>query len=202
MTSPFDGLAASYDAIWSDAPHGRNQRLQVWREIDPLFERGDQILDLGCGIGDDALHLAKSGVDAFGIDASPKMVEIARLRGVRVEHLAIEDLDRLSGPFAGAISNFGALNCVRTLRPVAEQLSRLIQGHVAICLMGRLCWPEIARGITRRVTGRARWRGIDIYYPTAHQVRVAFDPYFDFERRVSIGHGDHQLYVFQRRAAC
>ena len=202
MTSPFDGLAASYNALWSDAPRGRNQRVCVWREIDELFQTGDQVLDLGCGTGDDALYLAKSGIDVFGIDASPKMVEIARLRGVRAEQLAIEDLDRLSGPFSGALSNFGALNCVRALRPVAEQLARLIDGPVAVCLMGRLCWPEIAHGITRRLPGRAQWRGIEIYYPTAHQVRAAFEPYFNFNKRVSIGHGDHQLYIFRRRRAC
>src|SRR5689334_10055234 len=110
MTSPFEALAPSYDALWSDTPRGRSQRIQVWHEIDGLFGPGDRILDLGCGPGDDALHLAGSGVDVLGIDASSKMVELARLRGVRAERLAIEDLGRLgcptSGPFFGAISNF------------------------------------------------------------------------------------------------
>ncbi len=83
MTTPFDALAHSYNALWSETARGRDQRTAVWREIDGLFRPGDRVLDLGCGTGDDALHLAGLGVEVFGIDASAQMVEIARSRDVR-----------------------------------------------------------------------------------------------------------------------
>lgn len=193
MTTPFDALASSYNALWTDTPHGREQRQAVWREIDGLFQAGDRVLDLGCGTGDDASHLSGLGVEVLGIDASPKMVEIARNRGVNAHVLPIEDL--ASSPphqFSGAFSDFGALNCIRDLRPVAEQLERLVQpdGPLAICLMGR----------SKRWRGHTRWRGMDVYYPTSRQIRAAFAPHFAFERRVSIGRGDHQLYIFRRLA--
>lgn len=206
MTTPFDALAQSYNELWTATPRGRDQRTAVWREIDGLFRAGDRVLDLGCGTGDDALHLAGLGVEVLGIDAAPKMVEVAHSRGVDAFLLAIEDLESGAGlgpAFSGAISNFGALNCVPDLAPVAAQLARLVQpaGPVAICLMGRFCFTGW-RHAAKRWLGRAQWRGIEIYYPTSRQIRAAFAPWFALERCAAIGRGDHQLYIFRRRIVC
>jgi SAM-dependent methyltransferase len=203
VTTPFDALAHSYNALWTDTQRGREQREAVWREIDGLFRGGDCVLDCGCGTGDDALHLAHLGIEVLGIDAAPKMVEVARNRGVNASLLDIEDLDRLSGTFSGAISNFGALNCMADLRPVAAQLARLVQpaGPVAICLMGRFSITNW-RHATKRWFGCAQWRGMDVYYPTSRQIRAVFAGWFAFQRRIAIGRGDHQLYIFRRRFEC
>lgn len=203
MTTPFDALAHSYHSLWSGSEKGREQRNAVWREIDGLFRRGDRVLDLGCGTGDDALHLAELGVEVTGIDAAPKMVEVARGRGLDARVLSIEHLSDLPAGFSGALSNFGALNCVRELDGVAGQLARLIQtgGPLAICLMGCFCWGDWSHAIGRW-RGHARWQGMDIYYPSARRVRAAFAPWFALERRVAIGRGDHQLYILRRKRAC
>jgi ubiquinone/menaquinone biosynthesis C-methylase UbiE len=204
VTSPFDALAPSYNAMWTDTPRGREQRAAVWREIDPLFRAGDRVLDLGCGTGDDALHLMSQGIEVVGIDASPQMVEVARGRGVQAHVGQAIGLDGLSSDaFSGAISNFGALNCVRDLHSVAEHLAKLIRpgGPLAICLMGRFCLTDW-RHAMKRWLGHTQWRGMDVYYPTSRRVRSAFASAFKFERQVSIGHGDHQLYIFRRRVTC
>jgi SAM-dependent methyltransferase len=209
MSSPFDVMAASYEATWSGTPEGRGQREEVWRVTDNLFPSGSRILDLGCGTGDDALHLLARGVEVYGIDSSQKMVEVACLRRVDAHWRWVEDLVSVEGHFSGALSNFGALNCVRHLGPVADQLARLVcaGGTVALCVMGRFSWRETARFLvqgklrkaTRRWSGRTDWRGTVIRYWSGSEVRRAFEAHFEFEQRVAVGRGDHQLYVFRRR---
>lgn len=196
MTAPFDQIAPAYARLWSETPHGRAQRQQVWRQFDGVFRAGDRVLDLGCGTCDDALHLAARGVEVVGIDASQKMVELGRARGADARLLPIEQLARLPGPFSGAISNFGALNCVRDLRRVARELARLLnpEARAALCVMGRFRWRE-----PRRWWGRAHWRGIPVYYRSAREISRDFAPEFRLRRRVSIGGGDHLFLLFERR---
>ncbi|HWF07089.1 MAG TPA: methyltransferase domain-containing protein, partial [Bryobacteraceae bacterium] len=104
----FDAIAARYDELWTNTAAGRSQRESVWREIDPLFFHGARVLDLGCGTGEDALHLTRAGIAVSAFDASPAMVRIARDRGVDAQVLAIEDIGTLDGAWDGALSNFGA----------------------------------------------------------------------------------------------
>lgn len=210
MTTPFDSIARHYADLWSDTEQGIGQRAQVWNEIDRLFQPEQTILDLGCGAGDDALHLGERGIRITAIDASQQMVELARSRGVDAGQLAIEQIGTLHGPFDGALSNFGALNCVSDLRQFASKLSRLVRpsGLLAICVLSRFSWRETLRyalrcdfkKATRRWSGRTQWRGLDVYYRNAREMESALGPHFHLTRRVAIGGGDHQLYIFQRRA--
>src|SRR5438132_3138799 len=142
MTSPFHQIAPQYAELWSQTSRGRAQREQVWREIDGLFRIGDRVLDLGCGTGDDALHLMSNDVKVLGVDSAPGMVEIARTRGVEAKTMAIEELSSLEDVFDGALSNFGALNCIADLDTLSEALARLVrpEGTLALCVMSRFCW--------------------------------------------------------------
>ena len=204
MTSPFHQIAPQYAELWSETSRGRAQREQVWREIDGLFKTGDRVLDLGCGTGDDAVYLMSRGVNVFAIDSAPGMVDIARGRGVDAKTVAIEELGSLEDMFDGAISNFGALNCVADLDRLSEELARLIRprGLLALCVMSRYCWRTDWRHLGKRWSGQARWRGIDVYYRSARSIARDFAPHFSYQRRVSIGRGDHQLLVFTRRSEC
>jgi ubiquinone/menaquinone biosynthesis C-methylase UbiE len=204
IVSPFEPIAARYAALWSDTPRGRAQREQVWREIDPLFCPGDRILDLGCGTGDDAVHLISRGVSVLGVDSAASMIEIARSRGVDARQMAIEELTTLQGEFHGAISNFGALNCIADLGAVSESLARLVrpQRKLAVCVLSRFCWRNDWRHLLQRWSGRTQWRGINVYYRSAGSIARTFAPHFRFQRRVSVGRGDHQLLIFARRPEC
>ena len=198
-SSAFDGIAAEYDTVWTNSAIGRHQRQAVWRHLDPLVRNGDTILDLGCGTGEDGAHLERLGATVLGIDASHAMVRAACARGVNAHQLAIESLSTIGGHFDGAISNFGALNCVRDLSGVARELARLIRpgGYLAVCLMGPFCVWEIAYCLYRRDAKRAfrRWRrdgavasiGVRVQYPSVRHIRNAFSPYFRVVGWLGIG---------------
>ncbi len=96
--------------------------------------------------------------------------------------------------FDGALSNFGALNCVADLRPVAKALARLIRpgGHVALVIMGPWCpWEMLwhaAHGDLTRAGRRLRRDGaiarlggedVRVYYPPPGQLAETFAPCFD-----------------------
>ena len=204
MTTPFESIAPQYAALWSDTPRGRSQREQVWRVTDGLFHKGDRVLDLGCGTGDDAVHLMALGADVLGTDAAAGMIEIARRRGIHARHMAIEDLASLTGAFDGVLSNFGALNCVANLAETSAELARLVRpaGIVALCVISRFYWRGDWKHLARRWSGHTVWRGMDVYYRTARSIARSFAPAFEFQRCVSIGRGDHQLLVLRRRTAC
>jgi ubiquinone/menaquinone biosynthesis C-methylase UbiE len=195
----FDLLAADYDRTWTNTGAGRLQRDAVWRQLLPLFDSGDTVLDLGCGTGEDASHLARLGIRVSAIDASPAMVRIAQSRGVSAEVGSIEELQALDGVFDGVISNFGALNCVPELSSLRSPLARLIRsgGHLAICLMGRFCLNEslhFIREFRFRKAAR-RWKGqtfakrldLPVYYPSASAVTQALMPEFRLVSRTGIG---------------
>ena len=195
----FDRIAEQYDALWSESAVGRQQRLAVWQRIDALFPSGSHVLDLGCGSGVDAVHLIERGVDVTGIDASAGMVQLARARGVDARQIALEVLDEVENVFDGALSNFGALNCVPDLAPVARSLGRLIRagGHLAVCVLGRCCAWEMAHFLERGQPAKAfrRFRrggcesslGIHVYYHSAARIRRAFAPRFELDDWYGIG---------------
>jgi ubiquinone/menaquinone biosynthesis C-methylase UbiE len=194
----FNSVAESYDAVWTSSAVGIAQRRAVWRRIDPLFLRDQRVLDLGCGTGVDAHHLQLNGVEVYGIDSSEAMVERAQNRGVNAYHSSIEDLQRFDQMFDGAISNFGALNCVRSLDETALDLARCVHSdaYVALCLMGRICVWEVlhflARGEFRKAFRRFNKTatssiGIAVSYPSKTIINAAFNPYFRLIEVVGIG---------------
>jgi SAM-dependent methyltransferase len=194
-SSAFDALADSYDQSFTHGALGKRLRRRVWRHLDRAFQAGDRVLDLGCGTGEDAVHLAERGIGVVAIDASAEMVSAAaakvRAEGlenlVDVRELSAERLSALGAgaPFDGVLSNFGVLNCVEDLSGLAMELSsRTRRGaHAFLCVMGPwVPWEWVwflARGEPSKAFRRLDpegtvWRGMRVRYPTIGDVRRAF----------------------------
>jgi SAM-dependent methyltransferase len=215
VASPFDGIAAEYDAIFTDSRIGHAQRSAVWAELAGAFHPGDRILEVGCGTGVDACFLAERGVSVVACDSSREMIRVAQGRAcnrlcffrnaaVTFRQCAAEQLGRFSSylPFDGAFSNFGVLNCIADLRQFAQTLAPLLKpsARVLLCLMGPCCaWEFIwlaCHGDLKRATRRLRGSRtiatvgagtVNVHYPTLRALRRAFRPEFCLRAVKGIG---------------
>ena len=70
--------------------------------LQPRF--GERVLDIGCGDGWLSLRIQSQGADVVGMDASPKMVEATRGRGIEARLGRAEELD-FRGEFDAVFSN-------------------------------------------------------------------------------------------------
>lgn len=104
----YDTVAASYAAQMRDS---MTEKPYV-RAMVSLFADlvraagGGPVADIGCGSGHVTGFLRGLGVDAFGIDLSPGMIEVARADhpGVRFEVGSMTDLDLADDSVAGLLA--------------------------------------------------------------------------------------------------
>lgn len=199
----FDIIAASYDRLWTDSPVGRLQREAFWRHAGGYLKNARNVLDIGCGTGEDAARLTRAGIQVTAIDISPEMVAVARKRAVDARVLQIERLNVLnesfeSASFDVAISNFGALNCVERLEGIREPLAKLVApgGYAILCALGRFCFWETAwfllSGDLRKA--RRRWggealtsSGVKVFYHSVRKFRRSLYPEFRLLKHTGIG---------------
>jgi ubiquinone/menaquinone biosynthesis C-methylase UbiE len=100
---------------------------------------GRRILDVGCGLGDDAAALARlvaTGGVVVGVDGSQAMIEAARRRHGGVEGLSFEVADATDLPFADA--SFDGCRIDRVLQhiadpaPVVREMARVLRPEGAL----------------------------------------------------------------------
>jgi ubiquinone/menaquinone biosynthesis C-methylase UbiE len=169
----FDDAAATYDSDFAGTAPGLWLREAVWSRLAPFVKPGMNVLDLGCGTGEDALWLARSGAHVTAADGSPAMLEQvnakaarlnleSRVRTVALDLNAPAESHAFDRSFDLVVSNFGAINCVDDLVLLGRKLATWAKpgGIVALVFMGRFCAWETAYYLAR-VDRRAirRWRG-------------------------------------------
>jgi SAM-dependent methyltransferase len=104
----YDTVAVSYADQLRDALVGYpylRAALALFAEMVHAAGAGP-VADVGCGPGHVTAHLRELGVDAFGVDLSPVMIEVARRDhpGLRFEVGSMTDLDLADASVAGLLA--------------------------------------------------------------------------------------------------
>lgn len=177
----FDGLAAAYDQDFTQGRIGRAQREVVWQVLDravAAFGRPVSVLELNCGTGEDALHLALAGHQVLATDVSEAMLAQAQGKFARAHppgRVTTQRLDlralaasqasmpSMGGPFDLVLSNFGGLNCLSPteLHALAAPLADCLApgGRLITVVMPRWCLWETVWSLLHGQPRRAvrRW---------------------------------------------
>lgn len=212
VDNAFSAQAPLFDGIQRSNPMLEWMRSVVHRHVDALLKSGDTILDINAGTGIDALHFASMGHTVHAMDIAAGMVEQIRKK---IEHHQLEALvtaEQRSFMDAGGLaprrfdhifSNFGGLNCVPDLRPVAEQLRMIVQpgGFITMVIMPRICPWEILhllKGDTTIGLRRLRKEGV-IAHIEGHFFRTY---YFSVRDAVEAFGGDFSVVSLRGVASC
>lgn len=208
MTVPhaFDPLAASYDNTFTHTQIGQYLRDLVHARLALHFPAGAQVLELGCGTGEDALRLAQRGVQVTATDVSEGMLKTARAKTAGNPLVQVEQLDlrQVAGNhlsalsqnalWDGVFSNFGPMNCLDEWHMLAGWLAERVKpgAIVGLGVMSPFClWEPLWHGLHLNFkTATRRWRksttfqpdGVDepitVTYPTIRRITRDFAPYF------------------------
>ncbi|WNM19368.1 class I SAM-dependent methyltransferase [Flavobacterium capsici] len=115
MEASFDKAASNYDETFTNSEIGKIQRHLVYTELSKHLNSIQNILEINCGTGEDAIWLAKQNFNVTATDISPKMIEIAKSKANL--NFKTADINSITKTFEGEtfdliFSNFGGLNCL------------------------------------------------------------------------------------------
>lgn len=175
------------------------------------FRPGDSILELNAGTGEDAMFLAANGMNIHATDISDEMINIIRSKiktgniagKVSADVLSFDDIDKVSGgPFNGAFSNFGGLNCINDFSKLSEDIhGKLKPGGIFIAVvMNKFCPWEIfyyllkldPKNAFRRfkksgIMAELNGEKVKTYYFSPAQFSAAFGRHFEKIKILSLG---------------
>ncbi|MFJ8586617.1 class I SAM-dependent DNA methyltransferase [Streptomyces sp. NPDC093595] len=135
----YDAVAAIYAQQFHDSLRDRPlERALLSAFAELVRASGDgKVADLGCGPGHVTAHLHGLGLDAFGVDASPVMVELAREAhpGLRFEVGSMAALDIGDGELGGVLARWSVIHTPpRDLPAILAEIARVLApgGHLLI----------------------------------------------------------------------
>lgn len=121
-------IKSTYNQIAKDW-HNDHQQDDWWCDgtdhFTELFNKGNLILDVGCGSGVKAKYLTDRGLKVVGIDISDKLLKIAKKEVPQAKFYIIDmaDVDRLKESFDGIFAQASLLHIAKKdIRKILEKL--------------------------------------------------------------------------------
>ncbi|WP_106401473.1 class I SAM-dependent methyltransferase [Actinocorallia populi] len=145
-TSSLDATRAAYDAVatrYAELFRDSTEGLPLDRALVDAFAESVRaagagpVADLGCGPGGVTARLASLGVSAFGVDASPAMIELARREypDLRFDEGSMLALDIEDGTLGDVLSWYSIIHTPpRDLPVIFAEFARTLEpgGHLLL----------------------------------------------------------------------
>ncbi|MEV5970470.1 class I SAM-dependent methyltransferase [Streptomyces sp. NPDC051921] len=136
----YDAIAPTYAELFHDPLADRpweRALLGAFAELVRANGGGGGVADLGCGPGQVTAYLHGLGLRAFGVDASPVMVELARAAnpGLRFEVGSMAALDVEDGALGGVLSRWSVIHTPpQDLPVILAEIARVLApgGHLLV----------------------------------------------------------------------
>ena len=136
----YDTVANSYSDQVRDALDGAHLlRAALAAFADMVLDAGGgPVADMGCGPGHVTARLRKSGLDVFGIDLSPAMVDAARREypGLRFEVGSMTDPQLADASLAGLLAFWSLVHIPDAAMPTVLSQFRRVVRPGAVVLLG------------------------------------------------------------------
>ena len=134
----YDQITTTYDDVEAANWVGRRLRRVMQAALFRTFLPGQQVVEIGCGTGIEAIALAERGVDVVATDLSADMVRLVRekaaakgLSNLETRTLGAHEVgalqDEFGAEFDGAYSHGGVLNMDPRIEDAAAGVTRLIR---------------------------------------------------------------------------
>lgn len=201
-----DNIAESYDDILNKNRFSEILRSIFQNILVQNIQQGNNILDLGCGTGEDALFLANNGFNVTAVDISPNMIEIAQSKaGAKDSNKNLQffcsDMESFinenKNKFDAIISNFNAVNYVKDLNSFSLSLSASLNknGKLIFTVLNKLSISEVFYNFLRLNLKRS-WKAmfnrkeslitdLNIYFPGSFS--KFFKDHFKVKKITGIG---------------
>lgn len=127
----YDAVAARYAQQFTDTLRDRSLERALLAAFAESVRAGGEgeVADLGCGPGHVTAHLRGLGLRAFGVDASPAMIELARKAhpDLRFEVGSMAALDIADGALGGVLSRSSIIHTPpESLPTVVAEFARVL----------------------------------------------------------------------------
>ncbi|MFE3028969.1 class I SAM-dependent methyltransferase [Nocardia tengchongensis] len=110
----YDSVATTYADLTRDLLDQTPQERSVLASFADIVraQGGGLVADVGCGAGRITAHLRRLDVDAFGIDLSPRMIDVARRDhpGLRFEVGSMTNLALAEASIAGLVAWYSLIH--------------------------------------------------------------------------------------------